>query len=74
MLNFFVERSISDWLKVLRWPWVCSLHCKSLNVVRQSCCKCEVAERKISASYNNYCEGIILYVLQNKVKAHGIVT
>ena len=23
---------------------MCSLHCKSSNFVRQSCCKCEVAE------------------------------
>ena len=52
---------------------MCSLHYKSLNVVRQSCRKCEVAERRISAS-SNYFEGIILYVLKNKVKAHGIVT
>ena len=52
---------------------MCSLHCESLNVVRQSGCKCEVAGRRISASYN-YCKGIIRHVLLNKVKAHGIVT
>ena len=52
---------------------MCSLHSKFLNVVRQSCCKFEVSEKRISASYN-CCEGIILYVLQNRVKAHEIVT
>ena len=52
---------------------MCSLHCKSSNAIRQSGYKCEVVERRITASFN-YCEGIIRHVLQNKVKAHGIVT